>query len=150
MARFSTGLRNAVASQSGLGLLMNRGVIRLYGNDAPSTPDNPPGASAVGVITTSGLTFIPGDDPNSAGLLLRLVSPGGLANDGVWRLKGLSVGTARWWRWYWRWGDPDTLSTYYPRVDGAVGTELKLVSTALTATTDVEVQQFLFLLPMGA
>jgi len=122
MARFSTGLRNALASEYGLGLMMNGGIIRVYGAQQPATPDSPPGTPELGRITTEGRVFLTGD-PNNAGLYLQIISPGGIARDpdmGNWRLTGVASGTATWWRWQWRWADPNTESTFYPRVDGMV------------------------------
>lgn len=149
MARFSTGLRNSIAAEYGLGLVMNGGIIRVYGGGRPSTPDYPPNATELGRITTEGRVFLP-DDPNEAGLLLALVSPGTLTNDGVWRLKGLTSGTATWWRWNWRNADANAQSDWYPRVDGVMNTELILSNNAITATTNVEIEQFVFTLGLGS
>lgn len=149
MARFSTGLRNALAVNYGLGIMMNAGIIRVYGGTMPTTPDNPPNATELARITTQGKVFIPGDDTNNAGLLLTHVSPGGLINSGEWRMKGLATGTATWWRWCWSKPDPLTFSEIYPRVDGSVGTELQISNSSITPSTNIEIQQFMFVLPMG-
>lgn len=149
MARFSTGLRNAMAGYYGLGILMNAGVIRVYNGVIPDTPDAAPGATEIGRITTGGLDFVPGNDTVGAGLIVMLVSPGGLMKSGEWRLKGRTPGTATWWRWCWAGVDPLTESTYYPRVDGEVGSELVLASTTITAMTDVEIETFLMQIGMG-
>jgi hypothetical protein len=149
MARFSSGLRNALAVNYGLGIMMNAGIIRVYGGVLPDTPDDPPNAIELARITTEGKVFIPGNDTVGAGLLLTHVSPGGLINAGEWRMKGVSTGTATWWRWCWSQADPLTFSEIYPRVDGSVGTELQINVTAITPSTDIEIQQFLFVLPMG-
>jgi len=94
------------------------------------------------------------DDPNDAGLNLRLISPGALVADaemGAWRLKGLASGTATWWRWNWRWEDTNAQSEFYPRMDGTVGAEgeLRLTSSIITPAMDREIEQFLFVLGMG-
>jgi hypothetical protein len=149
MARFSTGLRNALAVNYGLGIMMNGGIIRVYDGTLPDTPDDPPNATELARITTEGKVFIPGDDTNNAGLLLTLSAPGGLTNAGEWRMKGITSGTAAWWRWCWASPDPLTFSEIYPRVDGLVSTELQLATVNITAATNVEIQQFLFVLPMG-
>lgn len=149
MARFSTGLRNAIASSYGLGAMMNGGVIRVYGGNHPTTPDMPADTEALGVITTDGKSFTPIEDPNGAGLLLKLISPGALVNDGVWKLKGIAEGAATWWRWHWSYADDLLLSEYYPRVDGSIGAELKLQNTYIRPTTFIEIEQFLFVLGMG-
>ena len=149
MARFSTGLRNALASNYGLGLMMNGGVIRVYSGSRPLSPDGAPTGTLLGMITTEGRTFVAPDDPFEAGLQLALLSPGSVYNNGNWRLKGSSLGTATWWRWCWAGADPLTESTYYPRVDGLVGTELVLESRLITLTTNVLITSFLMTLGEG-
>jgi len=150
MARFSTGLRNALASNYGLGLMMNGGVIRVYGGSRPASPDNAPGTTELAQITTEGKTFVPGNDVVEAGLLLMHASPGMLINVGIWTLKASMPGIATWWRWCWSDPDPLAESTYYPRVDGLVGSELILVDTTLFTGLEVTIEQFLFTLPLGS
>jgi hypothetical protein len=149
MARFSTGLRNSLAAEYGLGLMMNGGIIRVYGGSRPASPDEAPGSLLLGEITTEGKVFFPVDDPNDAGLLLTLLSPGVLMNNGEWRLKGKAEGEAVWWRWFWRLADTNLQSTFYPRVDGLVNTELRLGTTAITPFTNVEIEEFVFSLGLG-
>lgn len=148
MMRFSTGLRNALASNYGLGAVMNGGIVYVYGNSAPPTPDQPPGAPEIARITTGGLSFVPGTD-KGAGIALKLVSPGALAALGELRLRGLREARALWWRWCWARPDPMTLSTYFPRVDGEIGESLRLLNPNITATTDFRIEEFLIALPMG-
>ena len=147
--RFSTGLRNAVASTYGLGQMMNGGVIYVYGGTIPASPDNAPGSAPLGIITTDGLMFTPGDNSNGAGLSLQTVSPGGLLNYGTWVLKGMNTGTATWFRWCWL--DPDSFqeSTYYPRVDGDIGSAFILPVTNINPSTSLVIDSFLIVLPMG-
>ena len=149
MARFSTGLRNALASNYGLGLVMNGGVIRVYGGTRPNSPNNPPGTNELAQITTEGKTFVPGNDAAGAGLMLTVLSPGLLTGVGEWRLKAGLLGAATWWRWCWGGSDPLTESTYYPRVDGVVGTELVLLSTGMYVGLNTPIEQFLFTLTLG-
>ncbi len=149
MPRFSTGLRNAIAVNYGLGIMMNGGVIRVYGGTRPSSPDLAPGTTELGCITTEGKVFIPGDDTEGAGLLLSHVSPGTLINDGNWRFKGIASGTATWWRWCWAGADALLLDTLVPRVDGLVGTDLLLANPVITPTTNFAIESFTFILPMG-
>lgn len=153
MIRFSTGLRNALAAEFGLGAMMNGGVMRVYGGTLPASPDLAPGTPLLGMITTEGKLFYPSSDPHNAGLLLQLVSPGGLLNDGDWRLKGSGTGTATWFRWHWAWEDDLGESDYYPRLDGDVGllgslAALRLTSTSITPATNRQLEQFLMVLPL--
>lgn len=149
MARFSTGLRNAIVTNSGLGVLMNGGMIKVYGGSRPESPDNAPGSSVLGEITNEGLTFVPNDPTGTTGLALQFASPGMLINDGVWRLVGKSAGFATWWRWCWAFTDPLTYSTYYPRIDGNIGTELILRNKTISLTTNTRIESFLLLLDLG-
>ena len=139
MARFSTGLRDALASYYGLGLMMNDGIIRVYQGTRPGSPDDPPGATELAQIT----------EADGSGLLVMAVSPGILTKNGTWRLRASGPGTAQWWRWCWADPDPQTQSTYYPRVDGLVGTELILHSDTMYAGLDTTIEQFLFTLGLG-
>lgn len=149
MIRFSTGLRNAVASTYGLGQMMNSGVIYVYGGTIPESPDDAPGSSHLGIITTDGLTFTPGNNSNGAGLKLQAISPGGLLNSGTWVLKGIGTGTATWFRWCWM--NPDSFqdSTFYPRVDGDIGSAFILPVTNITPATQLVIDTFQLVLPMG-
>lgn len=153
MIRFSTGLRNALAAEFGLGAMMNGGVMRVYGGTMPDSPDRAPGTSLLGMITTEGKIFYHSSDPNDAGLLLQLVSPGTLLNYGDWRLTGSGTGNATWFRWHWAWEDDLGESEYYPRIDGDVGLHdslaaLRLSSVSVTPTTNRLLEQFLLMLPM--
>lgn len=149
MIKLSTGLRNALISNYGLGIMMNGGVIKLYDGTMPSTPDNPPDANELGFITTGGKLFYPPNDPNEAGLYLEALSPGGLINSGEWRLRGTASGTVTWWRWYWSGEETEAFSTFYPRVDGDVITDLDLTDNEITEETNRLISHFLFVLPVG-
>lgn len=147
--RFSTGLRAALATNYGMGAMMDGGWIAVYDTPLPDTPDAPPGALPLARITDGGRVFIPVDDPYGAGLRLQFASPYGLTQrDGSqWRMVGMRTGTAKWFRWYWR--DEDTLgySTYYPRVDGDLDTlnslaAGRIVSTTITPDTLLPIEAF--------
>ena len=154
MLRFSTGLRNALAAEYGLGAMMNGGVIRVYGGIPPASPDLAPSSTHIGNITTDGKVFVPFDDPNGAGLMLQFIEPGGLMNFGAWVLKGIASGTASWFRWHWKWEDDLGDSSLYPRVDGDIGltdssSALRLSSRSITSTTAKLIETFVIQLPMG-
>jgi hypothetical protein len=148
MARFSTGLRNALAGNYGLGMMMNGGIIRVYSGTLPSTPDNAPSGVELGQITTEGRAFVFPNDPYEAGLFLQAGSPGILTNLGIWRLKGIRSGTASWWRFYWSGNDPLITSVYYPRIDGVVGDELILYTNSITSLTNISIDYFTIQLGM--
>lgn len=143
MIRFSTALRNALASNYGLGMVMNKGVIRLYDGTIPANPDLAPTGYELGAITNNGVTYIPGINKDAAGLQVVLVSPGMLQKSGVWRLIGSRIGTATWFRWYSSQVDDYGSNLNFIRVDGQVGTDLLLSNTAITTSTNVEVSAFI-------
>jgi hypothetical protein len=149
MARLSTGLRNALVNSFGLGSMMNAGIIRVYGGVLPTTPDNPPNTLELGRITTEGKVWLPGDLSTGAGLLLAFSPPGALVNLGEWRLKGLTTGTAVWYRWNWMDADNGQFSLTLPRIDGRVGSELVLGSPLITASTNRTIESFAFVLGLG-
>jgi hypothetical protein len=130
--------------------MMNGGVIRVYSSIIPASPDNAPTGIELGRITTEGRTFTFPDDPFDAGLNLAVVSPGKLINDGNWYLKGITSGTATWWRWCWAGEDLMEYSTYYPRVDGLLGSELVLQSTYISSSTLVIIESFSIQLGLGS
>ena len=154
MLRFSTGLRNALAVEYGLGAMMNGGVIRVYGGIQPASPDLAPGTPLLGTITTDGKVFVPFDDPNDAGLMLQFIEPGGLMNLGAWVLKGITSGTASWFRWHWKWEDDLGDSSLYPRVDGDIGltdssSALRLSNRSITSATTKLIETFVIQLTVG-
>ena len=149
MARMSTGLRNALAVSYGVGSMMNAGIIRVYSGTMPATPDDPPNSTELARITTEGKVWLPGDLSTGAGLMLGFAPPGRLVNVGEWRLKGLSAGTAAWYRWHWMDPDPNTYSETLPRIDGRVGQELVLFDPEINGATDKEIESFSFLLGLG-
>ncbi len=150
----STGLRNAIAGNYGIGQMMNGGVIRIYGGTRPDSPNSAPSSTEIGRVTTEGRVWYPDTDPNDAGLIVQMVSPGTLVNSGNWRLKGSASGTATWFRWCWANSDAQLQSTYYPRIDGDIGTsagsaDLVVFSTPITTSVDWLIDSFVFAIPAG-
>ena len=145
--QLSTGLRNALATSYGLGLMMDGGVLYLYEDPKAPTPDDPPGQSPLGVVTTEGRVFVHNDDAQRAGLRVRFVAPGGLTHAGDWRLKGLRRGWATWFRWCWAGPEDFGRSAYFPRVDGPLGDVLALPNPLITEATDQLLDSFLIVVP---
>ena len=148
MIRLSTGLRNAIAGNDGLGAMMNGGIIRVFSGTQPASPDLSPGSTELARITTEGKTFYSVTDPEGAGLIVAVVSPGALISVGEWRMKGIAVGTAGWFRWCWSQVDPLTESSFYPRIDGTIGESFALGDTSITMDTDVLIGSFQFVIGM--
>lgn len=149
MIRFSTALRNAIASNYGMGMVMNKGVIRLYDSTIPANPDLAPTGNLLGAITNNGVAYVPGNNKDVAGLRVALVSPGILQKDGVWRLVGSRIGTATWFRWYSSQVDDYGSNTNFIRIDGQVGSDLFLSNPAITTSTNVEISTFILQLQMS-
>lgn len=124
----STGLRANIAAGYGISPMLNGGVIHVYQGtpvanaDSAANPDD-----LLGTITTDGKVFIPNYDPNDAGLQVQFMPPASLINVGTWILRVVRAGTATWFRWRWSYEDPLTASTYYPRLDGSIGTDFDLL-----------------------
>lgn len=138
--RVSAGLGRSMLSDYGFTAMMNYGVIHIYSGEQPLSASNAPIGTHLGIISTDGDVFTPGDV--SAGLLLELAESGGLLNASTWVLKGVADGTAGWWRFKWNSVDDDSNSLYYPRMDGTVGDSLILASTNIQTSTNVEIDSF--------
>jgi len=149
MIRFSTALRNAIASNYGMGMAMNKGVIRLYTGDFPASPDLAPTGNLLGEITNNGIAYTPGTNKDTAGLRVKLLSPGIVQKDGNWVLKGSASGEAGWFRWYSSQVDNFGTNTNFIRMDGQMAVDLYLASYLLSPATNVEIEAFTISLPMG-
>lgn len=145
--RLSTGLRNAMMTNYGLGIMMNYGRIFIYGGVQPQSPDFAPlSAPKLAVVSQDGVTPIPGD--LAGGLRMQPSSlSGAIENEGDWFMRGLAAGTATWWRFVWNAFDDEGDSNFFPRIDGAVGESLILTTTSITPLTGVPVTSFRLILP---
>ena len=128
MLQYSNGLCLAIIGSGGFAATMDGGVIRIFNGTRPANPNLkiPAGNVEIAKVTTEGKEFIPGSDPNGAGLRFRLGVNALVENFGRWDLVPSISGTAIWFRWNWRDVDPNDDSGYYPRIDGDVG----LINTA--------------------
>lgn len=147
MLHLSTGLRANLAAGYGIGPMLIGGVIHVYQGTPPDSADDAASSSdLLGTITTDGKTFVPVYDPYDAGLLVQYVAPASLVNVGTWILRAGQTGIATWFRWRWLYTDPLTASTYYPRLDGSVGSEfdvLTLPTQTLTLGYTYPIDSFL-------
>jgi len=142
MFQFSTALMNANASIFGVGTAMNKGVIRVYGGTMPAIPDDATSEIVLAEISTNGIAYIAGVNQDTAGLTLSVSSPGTINKVGTWKIIGKATGVATWFRWYGSQVDDLSTSTGFMRIDGQVGSELLLESTAITAALDRELMAF--------
>jgi hypothetical protein len=147
--RFSSALRDATVSNAGLGMVMNKGVIRCYGGEIPASPDQATTDTILAEISQDGVPYLPGNNKDIAGLRLKLRRTGKLVPDGEWRLIGKAFGNITWARWYSSMVDNFGTNTDYPRIDFESATELFMISSYVTPTTNSNVGDFILELPMG-
>lgn len=139
--RLSNGLKAALYGQYGFQAMMNYGLICVYSGTQPDSANAAPTGTLLARITNNGDTHVPGTA--TGGLQITQDASGRLNKAGTWTLDGIDTGTAGWWRWKWNAPDDDSLSLYYPRVDGAVGEGLVLANTSITPATDEELSSFI-------
>ena len=145
--RLSSGLRDAIATNYGLGRLLNKGCIEVYSGTQPEFADLPPSGVLLARITQDGLA--PPTAWNEAGgLQLQLgMIAGDLINKGVWVLKGVASGSPGWWRFLVPKHDEGLLSLSSHRIDGAAGDSMTQVPPTITPATVTEVAEFRINLP---
>ena len=137
----SSGLRDAVITNYGVGMAMNHGHIQIYSGEQPATPDLQSQGRLLAFVTQDGLPVpIPGDE--AGGLQLRHGRTGEIVNQGTWVLKGVADGVPGWWRFVELQIDPDTNSTTAFRIDGSVGDSLFGVPESISATDVIPVASF--------
>ena len=139
--RMSLGLENSLLGEFGLSTMMNYGVIEIYSGDQPDSAESSPTGILLARVTQNGIPFQVGT--LIGGCQLELKGTGGLGFVPGWRLKGVTVGTAGWWRWKWNAPDDDKDSLYYPRIDGLVGESLVLRTNSITPESDILISDFL-------
>lgn len=150
MIKLSTGFRDAICASAPIVPLMYGGTILLFDGTIPKTPDNPPAANLLAQVTTDGLPFVAGNVPTPSGLAIAWASPGYVIMKGNWVLKGTGItGIATWFRWCWRNPDPQTVTSYYPRLDGTVGDVFRMANPMITSTRVSPVEGFILSLPVG-
>jgi hypothetical protein len=145
--RLSTATRNALITSAGLQSLFHLGVIKVYTGTQPPSADSAPTGTLIATITKNGTTFVHGEP--YGGLEFTLTGPGRLdiKTGDVWRLRGITSGTAGWFRLCRNNYDPGTTSTSYPRIDGSIPSNLTLTDLSINAATDRVVDLFYITLP---
>lgn len=140
--RMSSGLRTAVVTNYGVGIMMQYGHILIFSGAQPASADDAPPGTLVARVTQNGLPApVPGSD--AGGLQLKAgARTGELANLGEWVLKGVAPGTPGWWRFVALDIDPGQQSTTACRIDGAVGESLLSIPPSITAATTLVVEGF--------
>lgn len=143
MLRFSTGLRNAILGDTGLKGALADGAIYIYTGAQPSSADNAPTGTLLGIVTVGAGAFTPGAPTNG----LEFDAPAnGVVSKAVaetWQFAGLVDGTAGWFRFKANAVDADGQSTTAVRMDGTCGrTSADLVMSTVSivsgATTTID------------
>lgn len=147
--RLSTGMRNRMAGQDGFSAIFEAGIIEVYTGAQPATADAAPTGTMLGVVTTNGGPFTPGDATN--GLLWAAPANAGVnkAAD-LWRFTGLTTGTAGWFRLKGNALDAGGVSTLAPRMDGSIatsGADLNLSNTSVALGSPNTIDVFQLTLP---
>lgn len=146
----SSKFKELILGASSFASIFNGGRILIYSGAQPPSADNPIQGSLLAQITNEGQAWVP--NGSAAGLNFTL-SGVWAANDPTqaWRLKGSGTGGAGWFRLVGKSIDNGDYSLAAPRIDGTIGTggaaDMKLVTTAMTPTLDLPIQQFLFSFP---
>lgn len=144
MAKFSTGLRNALLATGSLKGALDGGFIDIYGGAAPSTAD-----AAVGGATKLCRVSV---NSTATGLSFAAAATSGVLSKNaaeVWSGVNLASGTATWFRFVAA-ADDGTESTTAPRIQGTVasaGADLNMGNTALVSGQTQPIDSFSVALP---
>ena len=145
--RISSGLRDAVVTNYGLGQMMQLGFIQVFSGGQPVTPDEPPNGALLAQITQGGLPIpIPGD--SAGGLQLIGGGVGEIVNYGDWTITGVSGGTPGWWRFVAGNIDPGGYSTTACRIDGTVADCITGLPEIITGSTMIPMSSFSLIIPL--
>lgn len=134
--RLSSGLRDAVISNYGLGATLFGGRIQIYSGTQPLFADLPPTGVLLATVTQAG------------GLQLQLgPRAGDIVNAGEWTLTGLADGTPGWWRFVGPGADDGTESAALPRLDGVVADSVQDMPLTISTSTSIPLAGFILSLP---
>lgn len=142
----------ATAAAGALAQALAGGCIEIYSGAQPATPDAAVTGTLLARVEPGSMTWVEGTP--ATGLTLQaagryLLKPA----DKDWRLRGITAGTASWWRFRGSTADMGLANNTLPRIDGAVGlagdvaASLYLESTAITTDTDTAITYWWFAFP---
>lgn len=122
MLKLSTGLRNLLAGSTGFGGAFEGGVMYIYSGPQPATADSPVTGTLLGIVTKDGGAFAFGSPEN--GLSFDAPANGTVSKKAadVWKMVGIALGTAGWFRLMGNAPDNLGASATLPRLDGSIGT----------------------------
>lgn len=146
MINLSSALRAAMATDYGLGAMMQRGCIKIFTGPPPLNSDKAEQGTLLGQITQDGLPFTAG---NATGGLQLKAGPtyGACQNDGNWVLTVAASGLAGWWRFVWNSQDNGSANEFTPRIDGRMGEGLWLPNKNLVSGDTLLITSFSFFIP---
>ena len=155
--RFSTGLRNYIATIGSLKAALADGVIAIYAGSQPATADAAETGTLLMLLTLSSGAFTPGVATN--GINMGDVASGVLSKEAleVWSGLGLAAAgtgtTAGWFRHYAN--DMVTgISTTAKRFDGAIGTstsyEMRMSNTTIVEDGPSTVSTYTITIPASS
>lgn len=147
--KLSTGLRTAMAGDTGFGATFADGVIHVYSGPQPVSADSPVTGTLLGIVTTDGLPFAFGTATNGLGFDAADAGAVSKAAD-LWQFTGLANGTAGWFRLMGNASDALGTSTALPRLDGAIGTsnaDLNLSNISVVVGVPATIDVFTFTIP---
>lgn len=141
--RLSSGMRDAVVSNYGIGAVLFGGHIQVFTGPQPASADMPPSGTLLARITQDGA-----DAPGAGGLRLQLgVNAGELCSDGAWVIKGVASGIPGWWRFVGADPDDGQLSTSVYRMDGTVAEATQDMPTLVSLSTATPLAGFTLTFP---
>lgn len=146
--KFSTGLRNALASTAGFSGVFANGIIEIRTGPQPANADAAPTGTLLGTVTLNGGAFTPGSPTN--GLTFSAAADGTVEKSGVWKFTGLAAGNAGWFRFKGNALDSDAVSATLPRLDGAIavaGGEMRISNLAVAVGVENTVDVFRYTVP---
>ena len=144
MAKFSTGLRNAMLTGQSFKVIMDGGLLDIYAGTPPDTADDSV-AGAMPILTLS-------VNGTGGGLHFAMTAENGaLGKDTSELWKGVvqATDTATWFRFVTS-GDTGAQSDVEPRIQGTIGvagTDMLMANTTLTATEEFTLNYFTVVLP---
>lgn len=144
MAKFSTGLRNAMLTGQSFKATMDGGLLNIYAGTPPATADD--GVSGATPILTLSV------DGTGGGLHFAMTAENGAIGKDTSELwKGIIQATdaAAWFRFVAA-GDTGATSDVAPRIQGTIGvagTDMLMANTTLTETEEFTLNYFTVVLP---
>lgn len=151
--RFSTGLVNGMANNTGIKEAMTDGKIKIFSGSQPANADAAEQGTLLLEVTVDAGAFSHGSPTNG----LEFDAPVGRvlskAAAETWRGLGLAGGTAGWGRFVANPTDDGTLSTSLPRIDFSVGisgsgADVILSTVTIVIDQPVTVDQFNITFPV--